>query len=180
MLLVAVALQLLTSGSSSFLYVFCISSSPCLCSLASLFLLLFLKMMVLLLMVARGGGVASNGKERDQKRGRLLFFSSPLFLVFMFFSFTQIFPSLFFFVFNSSGSQTDIPLCFSQRENVLRFPLFFFLTFPLFFVCFFISIFHSFSSFPLVRPSTHLSPLLLIRRKRGKESYYPYPIMAQG
>jgi hypothetical protein len=91
----------------------------------------------------------------------------------MFFSYAQIFPSLFFSVFNSSDSQTDIPLCFSQRENVIRFPLFFFLTFPLFFVCFFIFIFHSFSSFPLVRPSTHLSPLLFIRRKEGKRATTP-------
>jgi hypothetical protein len=45
-----VALRLLTDGSAFFLYVFCISSSPCLCSLA-LFLLLFLTMMVLLLIV---------------------------------------------------------------------------------------------------------------------------------
>jgi hypothetical protein len=46
---------------------------------------------------------------------------------------------------------------------------------------FFVSVFHSFLFFfPLFRPSAHLSPLVFIRRKKRKESYYPCPVMAQG
>jgi hypothetical protein len=153
----AVSLRLLTDGSSSFLCVFCISSSPCLCSLASLFLLLFLTMMVLLLIVARGGGVASNGREKETKREGGYCSSLLLcFLVFLFFSFAQI-SLLCSSVFSASLvlKQTS-PSVFSNRENFLRFPLFFFSTFPLFFVCFLFLFFVLFSLFSL-----YFAPLLI-------------------
>ena len=171
----AVSLRLLTDGSSSFLCVFCISSSPCLCSLASLFLLLFLTMMVLLLTVARGGGVASNGREKETKREGGYCSSLLLcFLVFLFFSFAQI-SLLCSSVFSASLvlKQTS-PSVFSNRENFLRFPLFFFLNLPPIFCLFFVSVFHSFLSFfPLFRPSAHLSPLVFIRRKKKERELLP-------
>jgi hypothetical protein len=38
-----------------------------------------------------------------------------------------------------------------------------------------------FSNVPLYSPPlVDLSPVVFIRRKRGREGYYPYPVMAQG
>jgi hypothetical protein len=58
----------------------------------------------------------------------------------MFFSSTQIFPSLFFFVFSSSSSQINVLLCFFSTLKMFFDSLCFFLNlhsvFRLFFFCF--------------------------------------------
>jgi len=105
-------------------------------------------------------------RERPKKREVIVLL---YFLVFLFFCFAQIFPSLFFFVFSSSDFQTDVPFYFSQPWKCPSVPyVFFFSTFPLFFICFFFSVFHSFlSSFPIFPSPARLSPLVFIKRKGG-------------
>jgi len=109
----------------------CISSSPCLCSPASLFLLLFMSMMVLWWprMVAL----------------RWLFFFSPLFLP-----------------VSSSSLFCSVSLLSSFSLSAYVF------------FSFFRSL-KEFSPFP-----THLSPLVFTRRKKGREGYYPCPVVEQG
>jgi len=146
---------------------------------------------------SQGGGVASNGGERDQKRKRLLFFSSPLFSCFsvLFLCSNLPFSIRFLCSYNPFSilfcfqllwfSNRCTPLFFFPTVKCLLVPSVFFLNlhyvFLLFFLLFLFSILFSLLFLYFAPPPTNYSlSIVFTGKKIGREVYYPCLIMAQG